>query len=41
MQALGKDCPEAYTTKSLRKGKAADQAKFIKDRLAEACFMEN
>ena len=35
-QALGKDCPETYTTKALRKGKAADQTALVKAKLAEA-----
>ena len=39
-QALGKDCPEAYTTKALRKGKAADQTTLVKARLAEAIATE-
>ena len=39
-QALGKDCPEAYTTKALRKGKAADQTTLVKAKLAEAIATE-
>ena len=33
---MGKDCPETYTTKALRKGKAADQTTLIRAKLAEA-----